>query len=376
MTGRRIRITQDAALSGALAADTLLPTPVGMTALSDIAPGATVFGAEGDQVPVLRVSEIHERPCFQVEFSTGDRIVADAEQEWYTETRDPSRASIGPRRRTTAELAELPTASLAVRVAPAAHIATKRLPVAPYLLGAWLAIGTETSASVALRGARREVIRQLRAQGVGIFASTSDDLHWLGLSGDQPRRNGHLGNQLAQLGVVAERHLPMTYLRAGDDQRRELLAGLLESSAEVSDGGEVVLRALNPALGAGVHQLLASLGYRPWLRYRSPEETAVGFVTSERAFADEALHHQHQRRRRLFPDVRPRRLVVAVHPVAARPVRRIQVGAEDGILLVGPAFVPMPGAATRSTVVDALKPVSGRPLLPPRVTAAGRTTTR
>ena len=67
----------------ALALDTPLPTPSGWTTMGEVVVGELVLGGDGRPTMVTRATEVMTgRPCFEVEFSDGAVIVADAEHQW------------------------------------------------------------------------------------------------------------------------------------------------------------------------------------------------------------------------------------------------------------------------------------------------------
>jgi DNA segregation ATPase FtsK/SpoIIIE-like protein len=71
----------------ALALDTPLPTPTGWTTMGEIQPGQHVFDERGHPCTVIAATPVmHDRPCYEVEFSDGTVIVADAEHLWQTDT--------------------------------------------------------------------------------------------------------------------------------------------------------------------------------------------------------------------------------------------------------------------------------------------------
>src|SRR5680860_1417354 len=71
------------AVGKALALDTPLPTPSGWTTMGGVAVGELVLGGDGRPTMVTRATEVMTgRPCFEVEFSDGAVIVADAEHQW------------------------------------------------------------------------------------------------------------------------------------------------------------------------------------------------------------------------------------------------------------------------------------------------------
>ena len=77
----------------ALALDTPLPTPTGWTTMGDVAVGDQLLGADGQPTWVVAATEMMMgRPCYEIEFSDGTVIIADAAHQWKTSTRASRRA--------------------------------------------------------------------------------------------------------------------------------------------------------------------------------------------------------------------------------------------------------------------------------------------
>ena len=78
----------------ALDVDTPIPTPSGFTRMGDLDVGHVVLDEHGQPCNVTAVfDQPPGRDCFEVEFSDGSTIVADADHNWWTETRSARRAS-------------------------------------------------------------------------------------------------------------------------------------------------------------------------------------------------------------------------------------------------------------------------------------------
>jgi replicative DNA helicase len=76
---------------------TLLPTPTGWTTMGEVEVGDQLIGADGKPTRVVAATEVmHGRPCYEIEFSDGEVIVADAGHQWRTTTR-ASRHQAGQR---------------------------------------------------------------------------------------------------------------------------------------------------------------------------------------------------------------------------------------------------------------------------------------
>jgi hypothetical protein len=70
---------------------------------------------------------------------------------------------------------------------------------------------------------------------------------------------------LRRLAVLENKHIPPAYLRASIAQRRELLAGLVDTDGHLDARGYGELCFMNEALARGACELLATLGEQPHL---------------------------------------------------------------------------------------------------------------
>jgi replicative DNA helicase len=81
--GQMIVVAARPAVGKALALDTPIPTPSGWTTMGEVSVGELVLGGDGRPTRVTRATDVMMgRPCFEVEFSDGSVIVADAEHQW------------------------------------------------------------------------------------------------------------------------------------------------------------------------------------------------------------------------------------------------------------------------------------------------------
>jgi replicative DNA helicase len=180
--GQMIVVAARPGLGKALALDTPLPTPAGWTTMGDVAVGDLLLDADGRPTKVVAATEVlHGRPCFEVEFSDGTVIVADASHQWLTSDRAARRARqeardrggaprVLPAVRTTAEIAAtLRCATADARVnhsietcAPL-QLPERDLPIGPYTLGVWL--GDGTSASAAFTTDDPEIVEYVEGEG-------------------------------------------------------------------------------------------------------------------------------------------------------------------------------------------------------------------
>jgi len=364
----------------ALSLSTPVPTLHGWTTIGAIMPGDVVFDEAGRPTRVVAVSEVmHNRPCFEVCFSDGSKIIADAEHRWHTMTakersaavrrtpewREHRRArrasrSTGKRpdliqanrereyeclppptgdARTTATIA----ASLrvggrvnhSVAVGGALQCPKADLPIAPYALGVWLGDGTATSSAITT--ADEEIVEQLRSLGYEVVKHKCDDYGYC-VRG--------LIAQLRALGLNGNKHIPGVYLRASVEQRLALLQGLMDTDGTADTRGQCEFYTTNRRLADDVHELIVSLGIKAAIgighatlngkdcgpKYR------IKFMTALPVFR---LPRKADRQKRDgFRGTHNRRYIVDVRPVESEPVKCIQVEAASGQFLCGENMVP------------------------------------
>ncbi len=81
--GQMIIVAARPGVGKALALDTPLPTPSGWTTMGDVAVGERLLDADGSPTRVVAATHVLlGRPCYEIAFSDGTSIVADAEHQW------------------------------------------------------------------------------------------------------------------------------------------------------------------------------------------------------------------------------------------------------------------------------------------------------
>ena len=363
------------AVGKALALDTSLPTPTGWTTMSDVAVGDQLLGADGRPTTVVAATEVlHGRPCYEVEFSDGTVIVADAQHQWLTETRGYNRTRTrrtSPSVRTTEEiLATLHCNGSERRLNHAVantrplDLPPQELPLAPYALGAWLGDGHAAAARITT--ADPEIVVHLEADGLWVVPGggltyslrlpqrppaqppTCPDCGGpsSGMAQCQACRSHHgtVRGLLRTLGVLRNKHIPAAYLRASEAQRRSLLAGLLDTDGTVAPSGAVQFCMTSRRLAADTRELVVSLGYRcslttkPVTGRTAAMAWTLTFSTIDEVFRLERKRLLHKERR--GPGRTGRRLITAVRAVPSVPVRCVEVDGADHLYLAGRSMVP------------------------------------
>ncbi|RZS91154.1 replicative DNA helicase [Motilibacter rhizosphaerae] len=319
--GQMVIIAARPAVGKALALDTPLPTPTGWTTMGEVAVGDEVLAADGTPTLVVAATEVmHDRPCYEVHFSDGTVVVADAEHQWVTETRWAA-AEV----RTTAEIAARLSGATgldhAVANARPLQLPDRELPVPPYALGAWLG--------------RREA---------GPLGQDPDDEFEVDAWVEGEVEPDVVGPVATGLGMVHAPHLPTAYLRAGLRQRRDLLAGVLDTLGVVQPSGTVRVRVGSQRLADDLADLVAGLGMRCTVKTRGTGRSATAWLVTLTAEDDvfrlERKRLLHKERSARSPRRRDARFITDVRPVPSVPVRCVQIAHESHLYLAGRAMVP------------------------------------
>jgi len=409
--GQMIVVAARPAMGKALALDTPLATPTGWTTMGEVQVGDYLYGADGHPTSVVAVTDVMlDRPCYEVEFSDGTTIVADAQHQWVTETRASRRGIGGTVTVTTEQILETLTVGVEGRAnhyipnAAPLRAADAELPIPPYVLGAWLGDGhgasarltsetDEIPALIAATGVRTQARggmlyslqlaeRQLLVKNCDVcgveFVARHPNVNTCGRTcgpknkGAHPERlscpdcghaysgealrcdachrdHGSFAALLRKVGVLGDKHIPVRYLRASEAQRRELLAGLMDTDGTVVKGvGSCQFSVTSKRLADSVYELIVSLGYkcgRTTKRVRGrTEASSVAYILNF-STVDDVFHLE--RKRLAHAQERPsstlrigRRYVKAVRPIPSVPVRCVQVDNDDHLYLAGESMIP------------------------------------
>ena len=224
----------------------------------------------------------------------------------------------------------------AVEVAAPFRLPHAELPVDPYVLGVWLGADADTEGEAGvIPGLDEEIAERLEAAGQEVVRHGTPGR--FALPG--------LAARLKGLDVWADKHIPARYLRASEEQRRALLAGLLDTCGLVSQSGRVELAVAGERLAADVRELLLGLGHQAEMTAGRGAAHGTGPSAPHRVgFTPTArLLRSSRKAARWHAPVRPEarvRHIVAVRPVQSVPVRCVQVDNADHMYLAGRSCIP------------------------------------
>ena len=369
----------------ALDLDTPVPTTTGWTTMRDVKVGDVLYDERGERCVVTYVSPVYmDRRCFEIEFDTGETIVADANHRWYVECDRPfNETGMGrlPKDSGFHHTGVIKTELLsqifhkdgrnmfAIPNAGALRGHDEPLPLDPYFLGLWLGDGNSSSPTLtAHRDDAPHYRLELERRGfiVRQVSEVGDTLQFNVATKNGVRRHRLWDYDhetatthaiLDRLLLLKNKHIPDRYLRASRADRLDLLCGLLDTDGSIAKNGRVSFHNTDPQLVAGVEELAHSLGFKSRTRWREPSSSVLksGHIIESKkliaevsfvAYSDDGvfLLPRKAARVRLRENGRvgesTRRRIVAVREVETRPVRCLTVDSPNHLFLAGFGMIP------------------------------------
>lgn len=238
-----------------LALDTLIPTPTGFTTMGEIKIGDKLYDDEGNVTEVAEKSEVHHKKCYRLEFSSGDPVIADYDHRWVVLVYDEKTKKLTKRVVMTTE--EIAQATTPIRIPLNKCIKEKKkdLPIDPYVLGVWLGDGSRTSGELCISDPK--IWDEILERGYKLGPVQKDKRN----EQCEARSVYGLVGELKKLGLYGNKHIPKIYLRGDEQQRKDLLAGLLDTDGSYhKTRNEVTISTTKDWWENDLKELVSSLG--------------------------------------------------------------------------------------------------------------------
>ncbi len=405
----------------ALDINTPIATPDGWKTMAELQPGDRVFDEQGKQCRIMWKSAIMENhDCYEITFSDGNTIIADAGHKWYVE---PYNAK--PCVKITREIAENYKCGkrnvYAIPVAGALETPDRELLIHPYLLGVWLGDGNSYSAQITTHEQDIEIAGYIKKYGhnvvirdkykdkpikniqidplvIGPICRRGHDTRITGLTKRgycaECHRQITLHNQkgypvdpvinapvtlrskLAKLNLLGNKHIPRPYLRASFEQRLNLLQGLMDSDGTINKNGRCEITLKSKILIDNVSELLHSLGIKHTVKSKtavctnSPTKASMQvwrisfLVYKDKPVFKLQRHIERQKSREGCRTTETeRRRIINVQQVASRPVCCIAVDSPNHLYLAGKAMIPTHNSDIMNNVIGRYAHLAPAPMM-------------
>lgn len=348
----------------ALALDTPIAIPGGWTTMGAIGIGDELFDESGGVCRVTAKSRVFmDHDCYRVTFDNGDQIVADAGHRWktytnrerislrrqegrarkpnspyYNDQRDKIRA---PQIRTMAEIFKTQRTAAnvvnhAVLVAGELILPSITLPIDPYVLGAWLGDGTSQSSGFTCDDREPFIINEIRRRGVEVKKYKAKNAYCL-VGQYRPLR---------LMGLLNNKHIPLSYLRASAAQRMEMMQGLIDTDGHVhGNRSRVTIVQAKERLANDIYELANTLGLNPTivqgrasLHGRDAGPVWIVNFTTTRKVA--LMPRKAARIRDRFANRKRWRYMVKIEKIEPAAVQCISVDSQSHLFLAGRSMIP------------------------------------
>lgn len=372
----------------ALSLDTPIPTPNGWKTMGDIHAGDYVFSRCGEPTMVIGESEIFNKPMYLVSFEDGEKIKASGDHIWTVKTkagkstakRRTRHIGTGKRYReggwfeTTTETMTDDFAKVRadgkgveykyrVPVSGAAQYPEKDLPIAPYLLGAWLGDGTSIATNITVSNEDAEDMMRNVAKASGYTVELHEAKNRSNYfkvdkqEGFRAAQKGSFLYNLRALNLIGNKHIPNEYLTASVEQRIELLQGLMDTDGSCSKGGQCSFVQKSKILSEQVLELINSLGLKARMIKRKSvlngkEISDIYHITF---FADKStrvfkLDRKYARQKEKLCERMKAKSITNIEKIDAEPSKCIMVADKEHLYLAGKHFTATHNTYTVATV--------------------------
>lgn len=279
-----LRITREVYLqlarkSGkALSLDTPIITPSGYTTMGDLKVGDTVFDEKGKPTTVTFVTPVmYNHKCYQITFSDGEVITADADHNWFVERYHKS-----PHVETTEEIVTkgyrkersdgYTECYVSVPTAKPLEFSANDLPVDPYTFGIWLGDGSAKGSVLTLNGDDcNEILSYIPYTPTSVKKYDDENAFEVKLSNPRGKELSTFSKFLIDYNLRHNKHIPTEFLYTSVENRLALLQGIMDADGYLCEKGGCEITQKNDDVADGICFLLSSLGIKYNRRYKTPK---------------------------------------------------------------------------------------------------------
>lgn len=296
-----------------LCLNTVVPTPTGYTTIGNLKVGDWIIGSDGNPVRVVYLSPIEMKAdSYEVEMSTGEVILADAEHLWevnqYTASGENKKSVMTTKdmidRGIYIENSANIISRFSIDTIKPAVFPERELENDPYLLGNWLSVVSQA---------------------------------------------------FLELNYSDGTRIPLEYLRSSIEQRTALLQGIMDVVGDIDSEGNIEVTVKRKELIEDIHELVSSLGIKMSVPKQQPDESwkITGHIFSDDfecfRLNESKLAIQKQCLRSSEVEDSKVRHIVDIRKVEPIPMRCIQVDCDDHLFAVTRSYI-----LTHNTVTLAL----------------------
>jgi predicted phage terminase large subunit-like protein len=352
---RRLIISMPPRHGKQLADSTPILTTEGWKKHGDLKKGDRVFHPSGVPIKVLAVSG--KTPSdWVVTFNNGHEIRCHGNHEWLIYNRSSGKFQTietkwfqrTTKHGTSAQVMSRGRCIFQIPLSSVIQFDEKKLPMHPYVLGAWLGDGSRNKPCVTHDKKDSAVIDKIISSGYpvsSVCVHKTTGVYTTYFSGPRPNVSGRMTLELTSLGLRNTKFIPEIFLRSSIDQRLQLLAGLADTDGHCDENGRIRFTTADKPLADGVFDLCTTLGFRPYIQTVDPQLSSSGiqgrkpyYVIGFNPTLDIPCALERKRPKRLAPQRK-----IGITNIRYEPNGEvgncIEVDSEDGLYLAGESLL-------------------------------------
>lgn len=319
--------------------DTPILTKEGFKTVGNVSVGDVIYGRDGKETKVTFITEtMNERPCFEVTFDNGEKIIADAEHLWNFKTSNwVSRKGVRNEKTVTTKeiydyIEKSGEVSVYTDISKEIEFDEQILPIDPYLFGVWLGDGDSAGGRVTCHKddffeyEKYFTFKSIREYKENIIRFLPEGLH----------------KTLRLNDLLKNKHIPKEYIFSSIEQRLELVRGLMDTDGSVNIKGVSEFYQKNKSIIDDFRFILSSLGIKSRVRKKTIKGQlyyTVIFTTQKYEVFKLTRKLERQKKNKLHPKT-GRLYIKSIIPVDSVPVRCLTVDNDDHMFLCGNTLIP------------------------------------
>lgn len=268
--------------------NTLLHTESGTVKIKDICVGDRIFGDDGKLTTVISKDCYYDQEQYRVTFEDHKSIICGGGHLWGVTNRYGKKLTVSindikDRYKKFRKDGGVDY-NFFIPIAKPVQYPEKQLPIDPYFLGLWIGDGNSIRPGITTDDS--EIVDYLYGYAKELKLNICIDQNK-----DKTRptcllTNGNIGgkknallDKLRNLNLLSNKHIPEIYLHSSEDQRMELLRGMMDSDGHVGLGGNIDFSTSSDKIINGFIKLIDSLGIRNNYRTRITKCNNKDFIS-------------------------------------------------------------------------------------------------
>lgn len=263
--------------------DTIVYTEEGKKYIKDVNVGDRIYGADGKLTTIIDKVDYYNQMQYKVTFDDGRytycgdghlwevyKVGGSKDRSYVLPLKEIRKNYLGHKRKEgeRKSIVGKRDTRYFIKLCEPLQYTEKDLPIDPYFLGIWLGDGTSSGSSITTEDEeiKNLVYQTAEKYNLKIRVCTSSSktcpTYFLTTGIEKAGKGNYILEKLNELDLTNNKHIPEIYLRASEEQRMELLRGLMDSDGYISKSGHIEFVQKNKKLIDDFCDLVGGLGIK------------------------------------------------------------------------------------------------------------------